>query len=142
MEVTMPHVLIVEDDLTIALLLEEQLEADGYCVTGVARSLAEAITSAEECTPDFAVIDLHLADGDLGTDVARRLREIASIGVIFSTGDNDQDMAAFGGDAMMSKPYRMSDIGRGLTILGEMAHLGHTDLSYPRNFQIISPALS
>ncbi|MDR3536858.1 MAG: response regulator [Acetobacteraceae bacterium] len=138
----MPHVLIVEDDLSIAFLLEEQLEADGYQVTGVARSLKEAVASAEEHDPDFAVIDLHLAGGDLGTDVARSLREITSVGIIFSTGNNDQDLTAFGGDALMSKPYRMSDVGRGFKIMGEMAQLGHTELSYPRNFRLIAPALS
>lgn len=134
----MPHVLIVEDDLSIAFLLEEQLEADGYCVTGIARSLTEAVASAEEHQPDFAVIDLHLADGDLGTDVARRLREIASIGIIFSTGSNDKDLTTSDGDAMMSKPYRMSDVGRGLKIIDEMAQQGRTELSYPRNFQLLS----
>ncbi len=136
----MPHVLIVEDDLSIAFLLQEQLEADGYSVTGVARSLAEAVTSAKEHQPDFAVIDLHLAGGDLGTDVALRLREITSVGIIFSTGNNDQDLTAFDGDAVMSKPYRMSDVGRGLKIIDEMSHTGHTELSYPRNFHFIFPA--
>ncbi len=34
----------------------------------------------------------------------------------------------------MTKPYRISDVGRGLKIIDEMARLGHTELTFPRIF--------
>ncbi len=134
------NVLIVEDDPAIALLLEEQLEADGYSVTGIARTVAEAVAAAQRQSPDYAVIDVHLAGGDLGTDAARRLCAMSSVRILFSTGDNDENLSSFQGQAVLRKPYRIRDVGRGLKIVDELAQFGRTELSPPRNFQIICPA--
>jgi len=51
----MLNVLIVEDDLTIAELLQETLEADGYHVTGIARTVSEALKLAKQTEPDIAL---------------------------------------------------------------------------------------
>jgi CheY-like chemotaxis protein len=71
----MVSVLIVEDDLLIADLLQEALEADDYQVTGIARTVHESVRLAEQHRPDAAVIDIRLANGDLGTTVAAHLRD-------------------------------------------------------------------
>jgi two-component system response regulator HydG len=134
----MKSVLIVEDDLTISVLLQEGLEAEGYYVSGVARSVLEAKASAERYEPDFAVIDLRLAHGDLGTAVAADLRQFTKTAIIFSTGnDNDIHLIQSLGEAVMTKPYRIRDIGRGLKIIQDMALRGATELSFPRNFKLL-----
>ena len=138
----MTSVLIVEDDILIADLLQEQLEADGYHVTGIARTLKEAMTIATQHDSDFAVVDIKLAHGDLGTDVAMHLRKGKNIGIIFSTGNDDNTLTTQLGDAVMMKPYRMCDMGQGLKIIAELANLGQTDLSFPRNFRLLAPALA
>ncbi len=79
----MTAVLIVEDDLSIADLLQHELEAAGYCVSGIARTTREAEDSAEQHEPDFAIIDIRLANGDLGTDVACNLRKTTKAGSYF-----------------------------------------------------------
>src|SRR3954471_6741297 len=84
----MTTVLIVEDDLSIGDLLQAALEADGFCVTGIARTIAEALEGAEQHRPDFAVVDIHLAKGELGTDVGAYLRQMQNIGILFSTGND------------------------------------------------------
>jgi DNA-binding response OmpR family regulator len=136
----MMKVLIVEDDLSIADLLHEALEADGYVVSGIARSVSEAKELAEQQEPDFAVIDIRLAHGDLGTEVAANLRRTTSAGIIFSTG-NSNGLSSLEelGDAVMTKPYRLRDVGRGLKIIDEMARLGHTQIIFPRNFRLLVP---
>src|SRR5271165_3579414 len=99
----MLNVLIVEDDLTVADLLQEALEADGYRVTGIARTVQEAVQSAEQHHPDVAVIDIRLANGDLGTDVGMHLRKTTTTRVMFSTGNsNDPHKMAECGDAVMT----------------------------------------
>jgi DNA-binding response OmpR family regulator len=136
----MIDVLIVEDDLSIADLLQQELEAAGYSVCGIARTTREARDLSEQHEPDFAIVDIHLAHGDLGTDVAAELRRTTKAGIIFSTGNsNDLSVMASLGDAVMTKPYRMSDVGRGLKIIDEMARFGHTELNFPRNFQLLAP---
>jgi len=135
----MSTVLIVEDDLSIADLLQRELEAAGYSVSGIARTTREAKNSAELQVPDFAIVDIRLANGDLGTDVAARLRRTTKAGIIFSTGNsNDLTTMAPLGDAVMTKPYRISDIGRGLRIIDEMTRFGRTELTFPRNFQLLA----
>jgi DNA-binding response OmpR family regulator len=136
-------VLIVEDDVLIADLLQQQLlERDGYHVTGVARTVEEAIDLAKHNDPDYAVVDIKLANGDLGTDVAARLRETKSIGVIFSTGNDDHSLTSEQGEAVMSKPYRTRYVAWALKIVDELGRLGRTDLPFPRNFRLLSPALA
>lgn len=132
------NVLIVEDDLLIADLLQEQLEFDGYSVCGVARTVKEARDVVARNEPDFAIVDIHLAHGDLGTDVATHLRETTSAGIIFSTGDS-ADLALLEplGDAVMTKPYRLGDLNRGLQIIDEMARIGWTKIAFPASFQLL-----
>lgn len=139
----MMNVLIVEDDLSIADLVQRELEADGFFVCGVARTVEEATASAEQHEPDFAVVDIRLANGDLGTDVALNLRVTTNARIMFSTGNTD-DISALRklGDAVMTKPYRMSDLGRGLRIIDEMARLGKTRLAFPRQFELLLAASS
>ena len=118
----MSNVLVVEDDLLMADMLQEALEAEGYSVSGVAHTVAEAKRSAERSTPDFAVIDIRLANGELGTDVGTYLRANTQTLIIYSTGNSiDPELCNAKGDAVMTKPYRLRDVARGLQII---KHLG------------------
>lgn len=56
-------ILLVEDDASLARLLAEELEADGYDVR-VACSIADARARLTEHEPDLVVSDLRLPDGD------------------------------------------------------------------------------
>ena len=69
----MLKVLIAEDDLMIADLAEEILIDGGYDVCGIARTVAEAVALAHRHKPDLVVLDLRLADGGLGTEIAAQL---------------------------------------------------------------------
>jgi DNA-binding response OmpR family regulator len=138
----MLNVLIVEDDLTIADMLQEALEIDGYRVSGIARTVGEAIEAAERHNLDFAVIDIHLANRGLGTEVAAHFRRTTTIGILFSTGNDNGDLTALLGDAVMTKPYRQSDVGRGLKIIGEVARFGQSQLASPRNFRLLTEAIN
>lgn len=139
----MSDVLVVEDDLLIADLLQSALEAEGHRVSGVARTVAEAKQAAERHPPDFAVIDIRLANGDLGTAVGAYLRTTAADpGIVYSTGNStDMGLSKSDGDAVMTKPYRLRDMARGLEIITQWRQSGQTHLSFPRNFRLLdSPA--
>lgn len=73
----MLKVLIAEDDLMIADLAEEILVDEGYEVCGIARTVAEAVILAHQHKP---VLDLRLADGGLGTEIAAQLRPLGRLG--------------------------------------------------------------
>ena len=54
----MPRIMIVEDEATTALELEELLKNLGYEVAGVAHSGEEAVDMAEDLTPDLILMDI------------------------------------------------------------------------------------
>lgn len=70
-------VMIVEDHAMVAEGLEMVIEAqDGLEVCGSARSVADAVTVAEDTQPDVAVVDYRLPDGT-GADVTERLGTVS-----------------------------------------------------------------
>src|SRR5688572_30122844 len=68
------RLLIVEDELLIALELQSILEQLGGIVVGPARSVAGALQLLSETTPDAALLDVNLG-GDRVTPVAQACRE-------------------------------------------------------------------
>ena len=67
-----PRVLVVEDEIDVALLLSYNLEAEGYVVEGVARG-DEAELRLAENAPDLLILDWMLP-GVSGIEICRRLR--------------------------------------------------------------------
>jgi CheY-like chemotaxis protein len=136
-----PKVLIAEDDLMIADLAEEVLVDAGYEVCGIARTVAEAVALAHQHKPDLAVLDLRLADGGLGTEIAAQLLPLGRLGVLFATGNVSQVvLTTADGDACLSKPYSSADLVRGLEIVGELVATGKALPPFPKGFQILHPA--
>jgi DNA-binding response OmpR family regulator len=133
-------VLIVEDELSIAELLRDALEDDGYGVIGIARTLDDAVLLVKQNSPDVAIVDIRLADGDSGTNLRARLDETIRPRILFSTGSaSDEDLLGSYGDAVITKPYRLEDVGQALRIIDEIARHGRTDLPFPANFRLLTP---
>jgi ActR/RegA family two-component response regulator len=72
----MHSVLICEDDPILAADLSAILEEAGHTVSGVFQRVGEALISARKEKPDFAIIDLKLADGDTGAGAAKTLHSM------------------------------------------------------------------
>ena len=137
----MLKVLIAEDDLMIADLVEEVLVDEGYEVCGIARTVAEAVALAQHHKPDLAILDLRLADDGLGTEIAALLRPLGRLGVLYATGNMSQVvLTTADGDACLSKPYRSVDLLRSLEIVAEIVATGKALPPYPRGFQVLSAA--
>jgi CheY-like chemotaxis protein len=130
-------VLIAEDDLMIADLVEEILIEHGYEVCGIARTVAEAVVLAQHHKPDLAVLDLRLADGGLGTEIAAQLLPLGRLGVLYATGNISQVVPTTAdGDACLSKHYHSVDSLRSLEIVAT----GNAVPPFPKSFQVLSPA--
>lgn len=102
------RVLIVEDNVFIALDLEAQVMDMGHAVVGLAATAKVAIETSRTTRPDVAIVDLQLADGSRGQDVALVLMEEMEIPSIIVSGSLHQvteaDKAAIRPLAMLSKP--------------------------------------
>lgn len=71
-EVPLPSLLLVDDDQPLLIRLARAMEKRGFAVQ-TAGSVAEGVKQAELAPPDYAVVDLRLADGS-GLDVVAALR--------------------------------------------------------------------
>jgi DNA-binding response OmpR family regulator len=78
-------VLIAEDDVMIADMLEELLVESGYEVCGIGRTVAESVALARRHKPDLVVIDVRLAEEGLGTDIPAQLGAFDRPGVLYAT---------------------------------------------------------
>jgi two-component system, OmpR family, catabolic regulation response regulator CreB len=109
---SMPHVLLVEDEPTIAEILVYALETECFQVTHELTGAA-ALNVARKVAFDFAILDIGLPDMT-GLDVCRRLREFLDIPILFLTardGELDRILGLeLGGDDYVTKPFSPREI--------------------------------
>lgn len=83
------RVMVVEDEVIVALAIKETVEDLGHEVCGLARSEAEALSLADTERPDIALMDVQLAGPVDGVEAARRLRADLGIRSLFLSGCAD-----------------------------------------------------
>jgi len=74
METERPNLLLVDDDDALRQVLGRALEKRGYAVIA-APDVESAILLAQECSPEYAVIDLKMP-GPSGLVLVQRLKEL------------------------------------------------------------------
>ena len=102
-----PHILVVDDDPQIRLLLEEYLTGNALRVTVCSNSQQMSSTLADEAI-DLIVLDLRLA-GEDGMTIARSLRDQSAIPIVMLTGVKDEADRVMGlelgADDYLTKPF-------------------------------------
>ncbi|WP_448191979.1 response regulator [Azospirillum sp. sgz301742] len=84
------RVLVVEDNPILALEIGSLVTDMGHVVCGTAATEREALELAEAERPTLALLDVRLADGDNGIEVARALRAQKALRTIFVTAFDDE----------------------------------------------------
>ena len=105
------RILVVEDNLMLALDLKDQLERAGYEVLGPADTFKDAVELARRCRPELALVNIDLSNGDSGIDVAKTLRDDLDCPSLFVSGSwsearQAKDIAL----GFIAKPYN-HDLG-------------------------------
>jgi DNA-binding response OmpR family regulator len=122
-------ILVVEDDASIRLGLEDTLRAKGYKVTSASRG-DDALRLAREIRPDLVVLDIMLPDGE-GFEVCKRLKDprtgVPSAGIIILTarGQELDRVRGFdvGADDYVTKPFSLMELlGRVAAVLRRFGH--------------------
>jgi CheY-like chemotaxis protein len=80
---TQLRILIVEDEVLLALDLEDLLTDFGYVVCGIASTAWDAEQMAGDLKPDLVLTDIRLARGSSGIDAARSIRAKFDIPSVF-----------------------------------------------------------
>ncbi len=97
------HILIAEDEIFLAMMLQDLLEGDGYEVSKAA-SVADALAAIENRLPSAAILDVNLG-GEQSYPVAKLLRE-RGVPFLFATGYGERSLPdEFAGEQTMQKPY-------------------------------------
>ena len=111
-------ILVVEDEIFIALDLEATLEDGGYRVLGPAATVAGALKLLGEQRPDAAVLDVNLK-GEMVTPVARLLHQMGVPFVLASAYGRTElpDDEALTGAPFLGKPTASARL---LTMVGQM----------------------
>lgn len=111
------HVLLVDDEPHVPLLVRPLLEGLGVSVRA-AKSLREARrVLADEGTPDCILLDLHLPDGS-GLELLRELRAAGTtraLPVLVLTAEGDDrvlDEVERIGAAILAKPFSPTKLGQ------------------------------
>jgi len=137
----MLKVLIAENDLLMADMLDEILVDGGYEVCGIARTVEEGIALGERHKPDLALLDLRLASGGLGTEIAAKLDRRNGLGILYATGNAGQiTLTKDDGEAVLDKPYRPSDVVRALEIVEDIVTTGKATRPFPAGFHVLEPS--
>ena len=85
----MSKVLIVEDDVLLALGMADVVSLAGYEVIGTVGRASEAIEKARETHPHIAVLDIRLAGQRDGIEAATILKQLCGAEVVFVSAESD-----------------------------------------------------
>lgn len=108
----MVDILIIDDDIDLAMIAKDALEDNGYTV-----EIAYSISQAYECIDvnkfRLIILDINLPD-ETGFDFCKEIRKESFIPIIFisaRTSENDKVMALdLGGDDYIPKPYSLREL--------------------------------
>ncbi len=109
------RVLVVEDEIFVALDIEHMVQQAGFVVSDIAADRDGALAAAPQS--DIALVDLNLRDGATGPGIARSLAKDHGIHVIYVTA-NPAQIGPDHGSALgvIAKPFRMETIRAALKI--------------------------
>lgn len=112
----MRQVLILEDEVLVAMELETQLQRAGFSVVGPFVRVPDALLAITYQPPDLAILDIHLV-GETSVPVAEVLLA-ARVPFITLTGYSEEQVPLpYRNSPIISKPY---DIGCVLKALEDL----------------------
>ncbi|AUB39253.1 CheY chemotaxis protein or a CheY-like REC [Nostoc flagelliforme CCNUN1] len=84
------NILVVEDEIIVAMDIQNRLRKFGYTVMGLADSGEEAIKKAADNSLDLVLMDIHLKGKMDGVEAAQIIHNIFKIPVIYLTANGDE----------------------------------------------------
>lgn len=110
----MNKILIVEDEIVVALDLKIGLENLGYVITACVDSLSSACTNIRYNKPDLVFMDINLNTEENGIDIAKKIYNRYSIPIIFLTAYHDDEtikkVVRLKPMGYLNKPFNLNDL--------------------------------
>jgi CheY-like chemotaxis protein len=125
------RIVIVEDDGLIAMDLAELLTGMGHDVCAIASNEAKAEAAAAEFHPDLMIVDGALRGGS-GVVAMRRILDLGDVAHFYVTGNPWSVLELVPQAIVVTKPYTMRDLERGMTTARDAARLRLDAAGNPR----------
>ncbi len=127
--------MIVEDEVLVAMTLRDELEGAGYHVLDLTDRHEEAVAVARNSAPDLALVNIQLGGRDDGIDLAKQLKAL-NVPVLLISGQvsraHSAQTVAIGS---MPKPYSALEMAQAVSYL--LAHLqGDESLARPDGLEV------
>jgi CheY-like chemotaxis protein len=95
-------ILVVEDEVVVAMEIRKRLASLGYDVTAAASTGEEALSRAAETKPDLVLMDILLKGEMDGLQAGQKIRSDFAIPVIYLTAHSDEATVQ---RAKLTEPY-------------------------------------
>jgi CheY-like chemotaxis protein len=110
----MSKILVVEDDMILALVLKKNLEQLGHTVLEVQASGQGAIDAVSVSKPNLIIMDIKLMGSIDGIQTMIEIRKFSEIPVIYVSGNSDESVKlkaqATQSSEFMSKPIDLFEL--------------------------------
>ena len=115
------HALIIEDEILIAMAIEDALRGCGFNSFDIAVSTEEAVAAAVRNCPDLITADVELRPG-CGITAVQSICSQRQIPVLFITGTPSEVRIRMPGHQLVEKPFEENHIMEAIKLV-----LGHGD---------------
>lgn len=108
----MKDILLVEDDITLAMGMEYSLSSEGYDID-IAKTFIQGKKFIDEKDYKLIILDVGLPDGN-GFDLCKYIRTKGDVPVIFLTAEDEEVNIVMGldigADDYITKPFRIKEL--------------------------------
>ncbi|WP_206245760.1 response regulator [Novosphingobium terrae] len=101
----MCHVLIIEDEPLVALIIQDLLEEEGATSFEIAATQSAAVAAARTHKPDFITSDVRLLQGTGPAAVAQIFDELGEVPVVFISATPDECRPCAPPGIILAKPF-------------------------------------
>ena len=110
----MEKILIVEDEIIVAMEIELALQSKGYKVVGKAPTSEKAIELAQKFLPDVILMDVNIKGGSDGIGTSREILKFHNPSIIFVSAYSDTEtinkMQVIQPHYFLPKPYSQNEL--------------------------------
>jgi CheY-like chemotaxis protein len=131
------RILVVEDEALVALEIQSGLESVGHEVVGVADRAAAAGNLARLTRPHLALVDIRLAHGESGLEVAADLTRLG-LACLFVTGNCPLDRGIGIAVGCLHKPFDEWQLVQAVAATIAVIRGGPTPDRLPRGFHLFA----
>lgn len=134
---TVGTLLIVEDEALVAMVLRDELQDAGYKVLDLTDRHTEALDAAMAEKPDLALVNIRLAGGDDGIELAEQLKALRIPVLLISGQVSRARSAQTVAIGSMPKPYDAAEMVLAVSYL--LARLnGNALLPKPHQLEVFA----